>query len=416
MCDGIIPECVRILSLALLSVRGRPSSFMATSYASFPRRIVSGVDAEIPDPLAGATSQLAFAVTTSVSFALVVWEYAALLPDEIKWYQKPVWGTIPPYAFLALRYGGFLATLPALFLSVAETSMCQAAASISQAGVILVVTSSAIIFTFRTSLLWPDNRIVPGVLGAIVVAMGISCTVVATQYKAISVPDPLFGSNCRILTTSSWYPLGSASCLAFVLPALILTLLKMQYHHPRDSLVAARIYRMNLAYLIGTTLTAAIALVLQSLAPPASALALSSASIATVLTIAFSTRAFRNLMLATVLESERAHGLPYPYPSVSPIISPASELRYAHPSVSTFTTATRGAHGSRPQTADSADSATARKNSNPYTTFPSPPSSHTSHSPLTSHTPSRSPGVLAPLRRAALHPILEPLKSGWSDS
>jgi hypothetical protein len=73
--------------------------------------------------------------------------------------------------FLALRYGGILATLPMVFLSAVKIANCQLAASLSQAGVILVVTSSAVIFTFRTFLLWADNRIVRGVLCGLLIIM-----------------------------------------------------------------------------------------------------------------------------------------------------------------------------------------------------------------------------------------------------
>ncbi|KAJ6493803.1 hypothetical protein DFH09DRAFT_1126284, partial [Mycena vulgaris] len=313
--------------------------------------------------------------------------------------------------FVALRYGGIVATLPTLFLSVAEATNCQAAASISQSGVVLVLISSAIIFAFRTSLLWTNNRIVPGILGGILVTMTICCIAVATQYKAVSVVTPPFGSNCRVLSMPPWSPLGNASCMLFFLTALVFSLLKMEYHHPRDSLVASRVYRTNLAYLIGTNLTAATALIIQSLAPPNSALSLSTTPLATVFTVAFSTRAFRNLMLATILETERAHGLPYP--STSPIISHASETHYAHPPPTRTSPSIASAqlqNYSRPRTAGSTESS----HKNLYTSFPSPPNSYTNHSVLGS-AHSQSPTSLSPLRRGAVRAIPEAPKSGWSD-
>ncbi|KAJ6529511.1 hypothetical protein DFH09DRAFT_154319 [Mycena vulgaris] len=388
---------------------------MATAYASLTRGVaidISGVDATTPNPFVGANSQLAFCITSSIAFALILWEYASLLPDEIKLYRKPVWGTVPPYAFVALRYGGIVATLPTLFLSVAEATNCQAAASISQSGVILALISSAIIFAFHTSLLWTNNRIVPGILGGILVTMTICWIAVATQYKAVSVVTPPFGSNCRVLSMPPWSPLGNASSMLFFLTALIFSLLKMEYHHPRDSLVASRVYRTNLAYLIGANLTAATALIIQSLAPPNSALSLSTTPLATVFTVAFGTRAFRNLMLATILEAERAHGLPYP--STSPIISHASETRYAHPPPTRTSPSIASAqlqNYSRPRTAGSTESS----HKNPYTSFPSPPNSYTNHSVLGS-AHSQSPTSLSPLRRGAVRAIPEAPKSGWSDS
>ncbi|KAJ7737258.1 hypothetical protein DFH07DRAFT_893021, partial [Mycena maculata] len=300
---------------------------MALPYDSIPRRFATEipVSAEtISDSVVGVDGQLAICITASVAFALILWEYATFLPDEVRLYRKSVWRTIPPYAFLALRYGGILATLPSLLLAVTKPTTCQTAASLSQAGGVLVITSSATIFTVRTSLLWTDSRIVRATLGASVLVMAACWIAVATQFRSES-----FGSHCYVSPTVPWMPLANATSTTFFIAVLILTLLKIQHHHRRDSLIAHRIYRDNAVYLIGTTTTVATELVLGSLSPPSSALALSAASIATVFTVAFGTRAFRNLMLATVLEAERTHG--FPYPSTSPIISHASEIRYAHP-------------------------------------------------------------------------------------
>ncbi|KAJ7673640.1 hypothetical protein DFH06DRAFT_910899, partial [Mycena polygramma] len=238
---------------------------------------------------------VAFAIAASVAFSVVMWEYVTLLPDEIRLYRRPVWGTVPPYGFLALRYGGVLATLPVLFLSAIKTAHCQIAASLSQAGVILVITSSALIFTFRTSLLWPGNRMVRYILGTLLIIMTACWISLATQFRAVSGPTPPFGSNCRVLPTVFWLPLSNASSTLFFITTLILTLLKIQ--HSEDSLVARQIYRANLLYLIGTAVTVATALVLKILSPPSSALVLSTGAIAAVLTMAFGTRAFRNLVL-----------------------------------------------------------------------------------------------------------------------
>ncbi|KAJ7434317.1 hypothetical protein B0H11DRAFT_734461 [Mycena galericulata] len=399
-----------------------PLPSMATSHDSLSQGIVIGLsdlNAVMPKAFVEAERQLAFVIATSVAFAIIAWEYVALLPDEIRLYRKPVWATVPPYAFLVLRYGGILATVPALFLGVFKSSNCQALASFSQAGVVLVVSSCAIIFTFRTSLLWGHNRIVRATLGGIVLMVVASYVAVCTQYRAEFTTNLPLDSNCRILPTLPWVPVANASSTTFFITALVLTLLKMQYHHPRDSLVAYRIYRDNTVYLTGTTLTTATWLVIQSLSPPSSALALCTASIATVLIVGFGTRGFRNLMLAAVLEAERQPSLPYP--STSPVISHANEIRYAHPPPTRPATAPTSRHpklSSRPHTADT-DASTAHLN--PYTTFPSPPNSYTNHSilssPSSSQSPlsaSMSPVSLSPLRRGAARQTSDP-KSGWSD-
>ncbi|KAJ6622791.1 hypothetical protein B0H10DRAFT_1944393 [Mycena sp. CBHHK59/15] len=68
-------------------------------------------------------------------------------------------------------------------------------------------------------------------------------------------------------------------------------------------------YTLNLLYLAGTTLTAVTPLFIQILAHPSSVLVLWAGPIATVFIVAFGTRAFRNMMLATALDANRAHGL-----------------------------------------------------------------------------------------------------------
>ncbi|KAJ6571147.1 hypothetical protein B0H19DRAFT_844641, partial [Mycena capillaripes] len=257
---------------------------------------------------------VAFAVVASVALAIILWDYVTLLPDEIRLYRKPVWRTLPPYGFLGLRYGGILATLPVIFLSVTTSSNCQTAVSLSQAGVVLVVSSSAMVLTFRTFLLWSDSGAVGGILSGLWIITTGCWIALATQYRAVAGPHPSFGSNCRVLPTVSWLPLGNTSFTIFLLTALILTLLKMKSHRRQDSLVAHLIYRANLLYLSGTAITTITALVIQIVSPPSTALALSTGPIATALTVAFGTRVFRNLMLAGAMETERAHGLPYSYP------------------------------------------------------------------------------------------------------
>ncbi|KAJ7249588.1 hypothetical protein C8J57DRAFT_1139239, partial [Mycena rebaudengoi] len=261
--------------------------------------VVSGVDAVAaqPNPFAHADAALAFAVAASLSFAVIMWEYVMLLPEELRLYRRPVWDTIPPYGFLALRYGGILATLPVLFLSVARSSHCQAAASLSQAGVALVVTASGLTFAFRTAVLWLDNRTFHGILGGLIITMTGCCIAVASQYRAIADPTRLFASNCRVLPTVSWMPVANASFAVFLITALMLTLLKIQSHRLQHSLVAYLIYRSNLLYLAGTTLTAVTALFIQIFTRPSTALVLCTGPIATVFIVAFGTRAFRNMML-----------------------------------------------------------------------------------------------------------------------
>ncbi|KAJ7214170.1 hypothetical protein B0H12DRAFT_368650 [Mycena haematopus] len=378
---------------------------------------------------ADTEAQLAFAITASVALAMILWEYATLLPDEIRLYRRSVWNTILPYGFLAMRYGGILAIFPVLFLGTTQTGHCQAAASISQAGLVLVVTGSAVIFAVRTSLLWADNWTVRRALVGLVVAVTGCWIALATQYRAVPAPTRPFGSNCRILATVPWLPLGNASFTIFLLTALILSLLKIRHHRTRDSPTAHLIYTANVLHLAGTTLTAATALIIQSRAPPSGPLALGTTLIAAVLTVAFGTRACRNMMPGTVLEIPRAHELATTTRSVSAdntIISDTthtSEMRFAHPPptrplprvVSRSNTRTPRAPTTGPTRVLSADgvlrtpSRKAGSQTRLHTSsstsqfdspniFPSPPNSYTEASLLSASLASHSALSTSPLR------------------
>ncbi|KAJ7866843.1 hypothetical protein B0H14DRAFT_361849 [Mycena olivaceomarginata] len=109
-----------------------------------------------------------------------------------------------------------LQTLPVLFLSTAENIHCQAAAFLTQVGLVLVVTSSGIIFIFRTSLLWSDDWNVRGALSGLMLVVTGGWIDVATQYRAVVTPTPLFGSICRMLPTTPWLPLGNAVFTSFL--------------------------------------------------------------------------------------------------------------------------------------------------------------------------------------------------------
>ncbi|KAJ7890963.1 hypothetical protein B0H14DRAFT_3855251 [Mycena olivaceomarginata] len=368
----------------------------------------SGVQEAKLNPFAGADAHLAFAATTTVAFAIILWEYATFLPQELRLYRRSVWTTIPPYCFLALRYGGILATLPVLFLRL-----------------VLVVTSSGIIFIFRTSLLWSDDWNVRGALSGLMLVVTGGWIDVATQYRAVVTPTPLFGSICRMLPTTPWLPLGNAVFTSFLIIALILTLLKIRSHRPRDSPVGHLIYRANLLYLLGTTLTAAAAFLIQIISPPSSTLAQCTGPIETVFLVACGTRTFRNMNLATALDADCTPGLPMADTTKSTsIFSDTSEMRFVphSPPTRSLPPVIRRSHsiGSprppttgtrpRPRTADSTRPRTS-SSSRPHTAgstasvdpfaispFPSPPNSYTGESILSASVFSSSVHSTSPLR------------------
>jgi hypothetical protein len=191
------------------------------------------------------------------------------------------------------------------------------------------MAAAGLTFALRTAVFWLDNWTIHGVLGGLVVTMTgclvrifflpffIRCVwinserqiAVASQYRAISDPTRLFGSNCRVLPTVRWMPVGYASFAVFLITALCLTILKVQSHCPQKSLVRYLVYRANLLYLAGTTLTAVTALFIQIFTRPSSALVLCTGPIATVFIVTLGTRAFRNMMLAAALDTNHAHAL-----------------------------------------------------------------------------------------------------------
>ncbi|KAF7314084.1 hypothetical protein HMN09_00567400 [Mycena chlorophos] len=413
-------------------------------------------------------SKLAFAIASCTVFALVLWEFITILPHEIRLYRKAVWATVPPYAFILLRYGSVLATLPTVFLSstmLSTTAMsCQAAASLSQAGFILVVISTAIIFTFRTAQLWANNdtykheplrkrrNMVLAALGVLVIVALGCCIAPAAQYRATLAASPttVVFSNCDILPLPDLISLAPGGFLLYLITALILSLSQLRANHPREaSRLTYTLYRAHILYVGGASITAAAALVLLALASPSSGLALCVPPLYIFLISVFGTRGFRNYMLARALEgkdgakSKSGRGSPVVYPSASPIISPANEARYGYtyadtqrpspspadtispdaspqlPSTVPTSSATRHHHHTTGSTAPLLNVAGNTKLSpNPYTTFPSPPASYDGHaggplspstprispspsrSALNTPSPSGSPQSFTPLRRA----------------
>lgn len=73
--------------------------------------------------------------------------------------------------FIVLRYAGILALLPGLWFTSVQTQHCQFAASISQAGVVIVTASAGIIFWYRVYAIWGGDRIVSAVVGFFYCAM-----------------------------------------------------------------------------------------------------------------------------------------------------------------------------------------------------------------------------------------------------
>ncbi|CAK5274450.1 unnamed protein product [Mycena citricolor] len=220
-----------------------------------------------------------------------------------------------------------------LVLSVARLDNCQIMASLAQAGSVLVVAGSAAIITFRTGLLWDDHQGVLAPLGAMGMLVTTAWIVLATNYRATSSEFVLvLNGNCRISPTVVWLPLANTAFLIFLLSALVLSLFKIRFFHPRDSRVAYNMYRDYVACVTGITCVTLAALIIEGLAPRSGAFALSSKLLQIVFVAALSSRAFQNYLLADVIEADGSHVRPYPTSFTT--VSHTSELKYPNPSPS----------------------------------------------------------------------------------
>ena len=77
---------------------------------------------------------------------------------------------------MVLRYSAVLAFIPSLFFTSLQSGHCQLAASLSQAGAVLVTGSAGIIFAYRVFAIWRHNKFVVALVATLYLLM-VSCWV-----------------------------------------------------------------------------------------------------------------------------------------------------------------------------------------------------------------------------------------------
>ncbi|EKM78146.1 hypothetical protein AGABI1DRAFT_114961 [Agaricus bisporus var. burnettii JB137-S8] len=242
------------------------------------------------------------AITASVAFGVIIWDYFVQLPSEIALYKshdKNVWKTPVTWWFIILRYSGIIASLPSLFFTAAETRSCQVAISASAVGAVLTVASSGAIFWYRIRALWSSSLIVSVIAGFFYLLM-LGCWIsVATQYRGDTGPDVPFLSNCQLHPVAPWAPISFASSVAYDTCVLLLTLARFRGNNgPSKSKIGRQVYNDNLLYFVLITATNIVVLCIQAQRDPKFDLIKPAAvPFATIMTVAMGTRVFLNLRL-----------------------------------------------------------------------------------------------------------------------
>ncbi|EJD39077.1 hypothetical protein AURDEDRAFT_116274 [Auricularia subglabra TFB-10046 SS5] len=254
-------------------------------------------------------------ICVAVAFAIICWDYGVLLMDEIRLYRtgsKQLWQTPATWAFVVLRYAAFVATLPALFFTSIPSQHCQSAVVASQAGALLVVASSGIIFCNRVVAIWSNNRIIIGFLSVLWAGMMGCWIAVAVHYNALTGPPTPIGSNCQMQPIVSWAPISYASSVAFDVVVLALTVVKLRSNSSgfAQSAIARQISQDNLAYFLLTTVTNVTVLSIQALGDDYALIKPTAVPFSTVVTVAMAQRVYLNLKLFHQRNERAAAGLP----------------------------------------------------------------------------------------------------------
>ncbi|KAF9446746.1 hypothetical protein P691DRAFT_776622 [Macrolepiota fuliginosa MF-IS2] len=242
------------------------------------------------------------AITASVAFGVITWDYFIQLPSELALYrakEKNIWTAPATWWFIVLRYSGIVAALPALFFTAAQSDFCQVPVSISAAGAILTVASSGAIFWYRVRALWSGSRFVSAVTGFFYIVM-VGCWItVSTQFRSDTGPHTPFLSNCQLHPVAPWAPMSYASSVAFDSCVLVFTLAKFHGNFSASrSKVGRQVYNDNLLYFFLMTAANITVLSIQAQRDPKFNLIKPAAvPFSTLMTVTMGTRVFLNLRL-----------------------------------------------------------------------------------------------------------------------
>ncbi|EKM53114.1 uncharacterized protein PHACADRAFT_197544 [Phanerochaete carnosa HHB-10118-sp] len=257
----------------------------------------------------------------AVAFAIIIWDYFILLPDELVLYtdkDKRISRAPTTIFFIVLRYSAFLATLPSLFFTSVQNQHCQAAVILSQVGACLVVSASGAIFCLRVSAMWHGNRAVYALVTTVFLTM-VSCWIaVATQYSATTGPPTPLGSNCQMHPIVSWAPISFGSSVLFDSTILLLTIAKLPRTWTTKSHIGRQIFRDTLMYFTLSTVTNIVVLSIQALGEAHAMIKPTAVPFATVMTATMGSRVYLNLRLLEIRRQAEAERIPLGVPFAVP--------------------------------------------------------------------------------------------------
>ncbi|EAU90047.2 hypothetical protein CC1G_08320 [Coprinopsis cinerea okayama7 len=187
----------------------------------------------------------ALAIGGFVSFALIVWDFIAYLPDEIrllKDFRKVSWRTPDPYSFLLVRYSALGYGLASLFNLALKSDHCQAVVSWAQVLSICVLIPAGVLSARRVASLWSNHMAVVSVGTVLFVCMISSWIAVASQHRGFTLkenllvdgyneemgisPLPGFGTNCGVSLQVPWHSLSYIASTLFFGATFALALLR----------------------------------------------------------------------------------------------------------------------------------------------------------------------------------------------
>ncbi|PPQ91963.1 hypothetical protein CVT25_004437 [Psilocybe cyanescens] len=288
-----------------MSSPGSPPAAPTPGFATIP--LPPGMTLE--QFMALQTVVVNLAIAMAVAVGIVIWDLfyklilrssISMLPAERELYRekdRKQWAAPATWAFMVLRYAGILALFPGLFFTSVQNQHCQATASISQVGVILVTGSAGIIFAYRVFAIWRFNKLVVGGVTFLWLFMVSSWIAAGSQLRASQGPATNFGSNCILHPVPTWQPLPFASSVLYDVVVLILTLAKLRGDRIKAFSIGSQILEDNILYFVIVTATNIAALVINCLGAEHDDIKPVALPFPTLMTAAMGARVYLNLRM-----------------------------------------------------------------------------------------------------------------------
>jgi len=216
-------------------------------------------------------------IVAGVIFALFVWDHILLIPAEFRLYRhldRKSLRSPPFWCFVVLRYSPYLASISSVIFASFNISNCQAAASVSFTGVLLMQVASGGIFLARVLALLhkPGERLLTrkpssnALLCNLLIFLYVlnigAWIAVLPGYGFTTGPPTRYGSNCLNPRTYSWSALSYGTATAFDTLVLICTIAthRRSGSAARSSSIMTCIFRDGVLYFLFVTIANIIAL------------------------------------------------------------------------------------------------------------------------------------------------------------